>query len=326
MTASVTSSPLNILLASHSRAGRGVSSQSNIDQLRALQGINRQNNARNAQNAQNTQLGNGVTASPNNTRNSQVSQSLAAESQSVQLQARSLSVRASPNATLTTQYGYDVGPDGQLYVTSVTVTSTQRVQGRGNAASVPGASQLQNNNSRFNEADAQGRHIRNLAELLNPRTNLSPSEEVQLFTSERFAEAARASVDGINRGRLQVADFGVRAQETQHFRAGGGTTSLPEYGYQTGPDGELYAISGSVGIATPPAADAETAARNSQTIANAALAATDVSAQDISTARNAQADAAAQAAAARRQAQVSAQYQQQSDLIFTTNPVFDAAA
>lgn len=284
MTSSITSSPLNVFFAANSAAGR-------------------------------QSLG---TALVNNARDD-VTRALKSQDQSVKLQAQSLAVKAGKGAVLTTKYEYDIGPDGQAYVSGVTVSSQRKVEGPVNP--------LDKGKNGFSSSTAlSGNKPASFADLLNPRAALSPIEEAQLFSSAQFAEDAATSVDGLNRAKLQVADFGVRAQEKQHFRAGGGLTSLPEYGYQVGPDGELYATSGNVGISTPSGADPAKAARNAQTAANAALAATDVSAQDVSVARSAQNNAAAFTQEARKQLQVTQQYQKQSDLVYTTNPVFGAAA
>ncbi len=252
-----------------------------------------------------------------NSARDDVTRSLKANEQSVKLQAQSLAVKAEKGTVLTTKYNYDIGPDGQMYVSGVTVSSQRKVQ--------PGA--VNPLNPLAGEAvnpfisSATDNRPKSFADLANARTALTPADELQLFAQE-----AATSNEAIYRAKLQVADFGVRAQENQHFRAGGGLTSLPQYGYQVGPDGELYATSGSVGISTPKTADPESAARHAQTAANAALAATDVSAQDVAVARSAQNNAAAFTQEARKQLQVSQQYQKQSDLVYTTNPVFDAAA
>lgn len=249
----------------------------------------------------------------NNARDD-ITRALRAQEQSVKLEAQSLAVKAGKGGVLTTKYEYKTGPDGQQYVAGVTISSQRKVEGpvsaldKGKGALTSSTALTNNRPSSF-------------ADLAGPRPSLSPVEELALFSQE-----AADSVDGLNRAKLQIADFGVRAQERQHFRAGGGLTSLPEYGYQVGPDGELYATSGNVGISTPLSSDPKTAARNAQTAANAALAATDVSAQDVAVARSAQSNAANFTQEARKQAQVAQQYQKQSDLVYTTNPVFNAAA
>lgn len=281
MSSSITSNPLNVFFAANSPAGR-------------------------------QSLGNALV----NGARDDITRSLKANEQSVKLQAQSLAVKAEKGTVLTTQYNYDVGPDGEMYVSGVTVSSQRKVQGLVNpldplAGKAAGA---------FTPAITDDRP-KSFADLVSPRAALSPSEELELFAKENIT-----SNDGANRLRLQLADAGVRNQEMLHFRAGGGLASMPEYGYQVGPDGELYATSGNVGISTPNAATPEEAARNAQTVANAALAAADVSAQDVAVARDALQNAAGFTQEARKQQQVALQYQKQSDLVYTTNPVFNAAA
>lgn len=282
MSSSITSNPLNVFFAANSPAGR-------------------------------QSLGNALV----NGARDDITRSLKANEQSVKLQAQSLAVKAEKGTVLTTKYNYDVGPDGQMYVSGVTVASQRKVQPGAVNPLNPMAGEAVNP---FISSTTDSRP-KSFADLSNARTALSPADELKLFAQE-----AATSNDAIYRAKLQVADFGVRAQENQHFRAGGGLTSMPQYGYQVGPDGELYATSGSVGISTPKTADPESAARHAQTAANAALAATDVSAQDVAVARDAQNNAASFTQEARKQQQVTQQYQKQSDLVYTTNPVFNAAA
>lgn len=86
--------------------------------------------------------------------------------------------------------------------------------------------------------------------------------------------------------RLKQRDTEVRAHEQAHVAAGGRyVTSSASYDYQTGPDGQRYAIGGEVGIDTSavsgdPAATLEKA----RTVRRAALAPAEPSSQDLSVA------------------------------------------
>jgi len=211
-----------------------------------------------------------------------------AESQDIQLKAQSIAVKAGPGATLSTQYDYDVGPDGQLYVKGVTVTTSRRVQGPVTGINSDAREQSARNQNRAPQQDTQG----TLQGLSTPKPLLSPTDELALFSSDDFREAAFHSVENTNLDRLQLSDVGVRTHEALHFHAGAGLTSEPEYTYQEGPDGQFYAIGGDVGIQTPDTSNPEQAARIAQTVAAAALAANDVSGQDVSVARSALANAA----------------------------------
>lgn len=196
--------------------------------------------------------------------------------------------QAGSGANVTVQYQYSVGPDGQLVATGATVSSARRT--RGGEETLPPSQQQNAPAQPFTLEDVRPRRF---GDIQAPRATLSPAEEAAIFGSEAFLEDTLNSNEAARRARLQLADFGVRAQERQHLAAAGGLGSAPDYDYEVGPDGELYAVAGSVSISSGPAASPEEAARDAATIAAAALAATDVSAQDIAVARNAQARAAA---------------------------------
>lgn len=205
----------------------------------------------------------------------------------VRAQAAQFKAEAGPGSNAQVQYQYTTGPDGKLYASGATVTTSKRTQGQRDATGEIN----ENQNSLYSAFGPQSKP-KTLGEISRPQAALSSEAFADLFGSEEFLEAAAQSVDNINRGRLRSIDAGVRSQELQHLNAAGGLGSAPVYDYEVGPDGELYAVAGSVNISSGPAATPEEAARDAATIARAALAATDVSAQDISVARSAQSDAA----------------------------------
>jgi hypothetical protein len=205
---------------------------------------------------------------------------------SIRAQASRLASQNGAGAVNVTQFNYTMGPDGQLYATSATVSASRRTVGPANP-NLPLSQQ--------NGTAAQPLSLRDFQPV---NLGLSPSDEAAVFGSKDFLEETLGSNASQVRAQLQIIDFGVRAQEGQHFRAAAGLGSAPEYDYHIGPDGELYAVAGSVGISTGSAATPEEAAADASTMARAALAATDVSAQDVSVARNAQAKAASFYAAA----------------------------
>lgn len=253
----------------------------------------------------------------------QAARKLRAADADIRAQALRAQSEAGYGAQSGTQIRYTVGPDGQLYARSATVTTSRRGEGVRDPLELLGVAQQEN--GPLTEALRENlRDIRPLSftDILNPKPQLSPTDEVVLFgtqpaaipgTTASFREDAFQSMDGLNLSRLQVSDFGVRAQEGQHFRAAGGLGSLPEYDYQRGPDGKLYAVAGHVGISERTTTDPEQAARDENTVAAAALAATDVSAQDVAVARNAQSRAAGL-------------YAQNNALINRQDPVFSLAA
>ena len=212
---------------------------------------------------------------------------LRAADSSVRAQAQQASAQGGAGSSVTTQYTYEVGPDGQLYATGATVTTSKRTAGP-REAGVPLAQQ----EGVAGQPLQLARQPKSLADFVNPRPSLSPSDEAAIFGSGEFLDETLNSNEASHLARLQLADFGVRAQEGQHFRAASGLGSAPEYTYEVGPDGKLYAVAGEVGISTGGASSDEEAAADAATIARAALAATDVSAQDIAVARDAQSKAA----------------------------------
>jgi hypothetical protein len=97
--------------------------------------------------------------------------------------------------------------------------------------------------------------------------------------------------------QLQARDREVRAHEQAHLSAAGPyATGGIKYDYQTGPDGNRYAVGGSVGIdVSPVPGDPEATIVKMQVVQRAALAPAEPSGQDIKVA----AQAAQQASEAR---------------------------
>ena len=100
-------------------------------------------------------------------------------------------------------------------------------------------------------------------------------------------QGAAEGPDGLTdeqRERVQVlreADREVRAHEEAHARAGGPYASSPTFEYVRGPDGKRYAVSGEVQIDTSPIAGNPAATiRKMETVARAAQAPAEPSAQD----------------------------------------------
>jgi hypothetical protein len=80
---------------------------------------------------------------------------------------------------------------------------------------------------------------------------------------------------------LAQTDRKVRQHEQMHMAAGGGLiTSGPSYEYESGPDGQRYAVAGEVGIDTSRASTPEATVQKAARIRAAALAPADPSAQD----------------------------------------------
>lgn len=88
--------------------------------------------------------------------------------------------------------------------------------------------------------------------------------------------------------RLQDRDAKVRGHELAHVMAAGGQAQgLPQYTYQTGPDGRQYAVGGAINISISSSGDAESTARQAETAQRAALATGETSTRDALTANQA---------------------------------------
>ncbi|MCL2644059.1 MAG: hypothetical protein FWD51_01200 [Betaproteobacteria bacterium] len=101
-----------------------------------------------------------------------------------------------------------------------------------------------------------------------PQTGNSRSEELDTSDRRRVDE-------------LKSTDRAVRAHEAAHMAAGGSlVTSGASFSYETGPDGQRYAVAGEVGIDTSKGRTPEETLARAQQIRAAALAPADPSGQD----------------------------------------------
>ena len=93
--------------------------------------------------------------------------------------------------------------------------------------------------------------------------------------------------------KLRSRDQEVRAHEAAHRSAGGAFASAPSFQYETGPDGQRYAVGGEVSIDTSPVSgDPQATLAKAETIVHAALAPAHPSSQDRAVAQQAEATAA----------------------------------
>ncbi|MDR3087932.1 MAG: hypothetical protein LBU45_08310 [Azoarcus sp.] len=80
---------------------------------------------------------------------------------------------------------------------------------------------------------------------------------------------------------MKTTDRAVRAHEAAHMAAGGNlVTSGASYSYETGPDGQRYAVAGEVGIDTSKGRTPQETLARAERIRAAALAPADPSGQD----------------------------------------------
>ena len=104
------------------------------------------------------------------------------------------------------------------------------------------------------------------------------TQQTQQVDSE--AQSDQAKIDQVL-SQLKARDQEVRAHEQAHMAAAGGYATGMSFSYQTGPDGNRYAIGGEVGIDTSPIAnDPQATIIKAQIIQRAAMAPAEPSSQD----------------------------------------------
>lgn len=106
---------------------------------------------------------------------------------------------------------------------------------------------------------------------------IGSSTSSQTLAAARLTQQQQAIVS-----KLAARDQHVRAHEQAHLAAAGGyAKGGASFTYERGPDGQLYATAGEVGIDTSPVqGDPEATIRKAQTIRAAAQAPSDPSTQD----------------------------------------------
>jgi len=112
-------------------------------------------------------------------------------------------------------------------------------------------------------------------EVFEPKSH---SEEVSQKTgkTEELSDSDRRRVD-----ELKSTDRAVRAHEAAHVATGGSlVTSSATFSFETGPDGQRYAVAGEVSIDTSKGRTPEETLARAQQIRAAALAPADPSGQD----------------------------------------------
>lgn len=120
-----------------------------------------------------------------------------------------------------------------------------------------------------------------------PKPDASPST-----SGQKSGELSEADLKVVR--ELKQRDTEVRAHEAAHMAAAGGiATGGATFGYQQGPDGVRYAVSGEVNIDTSPVSgDPAATLRKADTIRRAALAPAEPSGPDMRVAASATAMAA----------------------------------
>jgi len=112
-------------------------------------------------------------------------------------------------------------------------------------------------------------------------------QETQGTIAPTSEEGAQSASEQAALNRLRQAHSAVVQEELAHAANAGAFAGPPIYQYAVGPDGQRYAVGGSVGVKTSnPSGDPEQAARNAAKVQAAALAPNNPSGQDMIVARS----------------------------------------
>ncbi len=128
----------------------------------------------------------------------------------------------------------------------------------------------------------------------------NPSNPVEMTPDEKAVLA-----------QLQQTDTEVRTHEAAHMAAGAGLTKGVSYTFEKGPDNQMYAVAGEVGIDTSPSNTPSETIAKAQQIRRAALAPSNPSSADLQVA--ASASQMEQAAKAELAAQNKQEQEQKTD-------------
>jgi hypothetical protein len=127
------------------------------------------------------------------------------------------------------------------------------------------------------QSDAAETAIEGNAEQDSPEKNNSEQRAEQ---SEKQAEQEQAQLEALQIQELQQRDSEVKAHEQAHAAIGGTHAGTPNYEYETGPNGQKYAVGGEVSIDVSKETTPEETIRKMQTVHSAALAPAEPSSQD----------------------------------------------
>ncbi len=117
----------------------------------------------------------------------------------------------------------------------------------------------------------------------------STDEEQESTTSSDIKNESELSIgEKMQVSKLQVVDAAVRAHEAAHLAAGGGVAKGgASFGYEKGPDGKMYAVSGEVPIDMSEGNSPDETISKMQQVRAAAMAPADPSPQDYKVASTA---------------------------------------
>lgn len=121
-----------------------------------------------------------------------------------------------------------------------------------------------------------------------PAENTQAPRQTERNTEARRPDQAINSEEQRVVQELQQRDREVRAHEQAHRRAGGAHAGPPQYEFVRGPDGQRYAVSGSVSIdSSPVRGDPEATLEKMETVQQASMAPAEPSGRDLAVAARA---------------------------------------
>ncbi len=194
--------------------------------------------------------------------------------QSVRSQVTSSSAKASIDETVVTNLKYSVGADGKLYVTGADVAKSRKTT----------SNEPQDNQNPSNQQSSKTSDKPPIfSEINSPRINISPFELAKMQEDkDNHSKSQNQSLE-----KLKATDARVRSHEALHFNAAAGLADGgAKFDLVQGSDGKFYAVGGHVDIRTTNTSSPQKSASDASTVARAANAPADGSAQDFSVARS----------------------------------------
>lgn len=218
--------------------------------------------------------------------------------------------KAGIGATGSVTYRYVIGSDGKAYATGAVLDNEKRAQ----STRDPQLS-LKNKPSGRTQPDVSYQAVTDrLNNIITPRAQLSPADEAFIYGSNDYLNETRISNEAQARAKFQLYDAAVRAQEGQPFESAFGLSSSPDYDFEVGADGELYAANSQSNTPDKGFRASQSNTNNASDSAfRADTAATDISAQDTTPVHT-------------PQSRATALYTQISYLVYQETPLFQLAA
>lgn len=174
--------------------------------------------------------------------------------------SREQDVRAPNNQTSSSTYeGIQNSPDGKI---------------------IPEDEQAQNGEQSSQQESAEQEQNENDSKSQDEQINSEQSEQASNQAKAKEAEQQQQAAEREVIQQLERRDQEVKTHELAHAAIGASYAGSPSYEYQTGPNGQKYAVGGEVSIDVSKTNDPETTIRKMQTVRAAALAPAEPSSQD----------------------------------------------